>query len=237
MKTVGLIGGMSWESTIPYYQIINAGINKELGKNHSARCILYSVDFQEIEELQYSGDWESLNKIVINAGLCLKAAGADFIVLCTNTMHKVVDNFDTTVGIPLLHITDAIGETIKNNGIKRIGLLGTKFTMEQDFYKKKLISKYGFEVVIPNKDDREVINDIIYKELVKGIIKESSKERYIKIMDKMKEENIQGIILGCTEIGLLVQKYPIPLFDSTKIHAEKVVEMMLSKNYLTTAST
>ena len=159
----------------------------------------------------------------------MKAAGADFIVLCTNTMHKVVDDFDNTVGLPLIHIANAIGEEITNNGIKRIGLLGTIFTMEQDFYKEKLISKYNLEVVIPDKNDREVINDIIYKELVKGIIKESSKEKYFKIMDKMKAEYVQGIILGCTEIGLLVDQYSIPLFDSTKIHATKAIEMMLEK--------
>ena len=227
MKTVGLIGGMSWESTVPYYEIINKGINKELGKNHSAKCIVYSVDFQEIEELQYSGDWDRLSKIIINAGFCLKAAGADFIVLCTNTMHKVVDNFDNTVGLPLLHIADAVGEDITRNGIQRIGLLGTIFTMEQDFYKKKLINKYNLDVVIPDKDDREVINEIIYKELVKGIIKEASKEKYIKIMDKIKKEQVQGIILGCTEIGLLVNQYSLPLFDSTRIHANKAVELML----------
>ena len=227
MKTVGLIGGMSWESTVPYYEIINKGINKELGKNHSAQCIVYSVDFQQIEELQYSGDWDRLNKIIINAGLCLKAAGADFIVLCTNTMHKVVDNFDNTVGVPLLHIADAVGEDITKTGIKRIGLLGTIFTMEQDFYKDKLIEKYKLEVVIPDKNDRQVINDIIYKELVKGVIKETSKEKYIKIMDKMKKEQVQGIILGCTEIGLLVNQYSLPLFDSTKIHADKAIELML----------
>ncbi len=227
MKTVGLIGGMSWESTIPYYEIINKGINTQLGKNHSAKCIVYSVDFQEIEELQYSGDWDQLNKIIIDAGLCLKAAGADFIVLCTNTMHKVVNNFDNIVGIPLLHITDAIGQNINKFGIKKVGLLGTVFTMEQDFYKQRLINQYNLEVVIPQKNDREVINEIIYKELVKGIIKESSKDKFIKIMDKMKNEQIQGIILGCTEIGLLVNNYSLPLFDSTKIHAEKAIEMML----------
>jgi aspartate racemase len=227
MKTVGLIGGMSWESTVPYYEIINKGINKKLGKNHSAKCIVYSVDFQEIEELQYSGDWNRLNEIIINAGLCLKAAGADIIVLCTNTMHKVVDNFDNTVGLPLLHIADAIGEEILKNTIKRVGLLGTIFTMEQDFYKEKLINKYHLEVVIPDKNDRELINEIIYKELVKGIIKESSKEEYIKIMDKMKKENVQGIILGCTEIGLLVDQYSLPLFDSTTIHANKTIELIL----------
>ncbi|WP_024465487.1 aspartate/glutamate racemase family protein [Treponema pedis] len=229
MKTIGLIGGMSWESTVPYYEIINKGINKTLGKNHSAKCIVYSVDFQEIEELQYSGDWEQLNKIIIKSGLSLKAAGADFIVLCTNTMHKVVDNFESAVGLPLIHIADAIGETITKMGIKKIGLLGTIFTMEQDFYKEKLINKYNLEVVIPNKDNRHIINDIIYKELVKGIINESSKEKYLRIMDTMKNEHIQGIILGCTEIGLLVNQYSLPLFDSTKIHAEKAVEVMLNK--------
>jgi len=227
MKTVGLIGGMSWESTVPYYRIINSEINKRLGKNHSAQCILYSVDFQRIEELQYAGEWDSLAGIIRDAGLSLKAAGAEFIVLCTNTMHKVVGDFERTVGIPLLHITDAVGDSIRSQGLTRVGLLGTIFTMEQDFYKERLVSGFGLEVVIPDKPDREAVNDIIYAELVKGIIRPDSKERYLSIMDKMKAENVQGIILGCTEIGLLVNEYSVPLFDSAKIHAEKAVEMMI----------
>lgn len=227
MKTVGLIGGMSWELTIPYYRIINSGVNEKLGKNHSARCIVYSVDFQEIEELQFSGDWESLRHIMYEAGSSLKAAGADFVVLCTNTMHKVMNDFETSVGIPLLHIADAVGEAIRNNSLRRVGLLGTIFTMEQDFYKERLITHYGLDVVIPNRNDRTVVHDIIYRELVKGVIEEPSRKKYVEIMDKMKDDHVQGIILGCTEIGLLVTDYSLPLFDSTKIHAEKAVEMLM----------
>lgn len=227
MKTVGMIGGMSWESTIPYYRIINSGVNEKLGRNHSAKCIVYSVDFQEIEELQFAGDWESLRHIMYEAGSSLKAAGADFVVLCTNTMHKVMNDFEADVGIPLLHITDAVGETIKKIGLQRIGLLGTIFTMEQDFYKERLVEKYGLDVVIPNKNDRTVVHDIIFRELVKGVVKESSRQKYLEIMDKMKADHIQGIILGCTEIGSLISEYSLPLFDSTRIHAEKAVGMMI----------
>lgn len=227
MKTIGLIGGMSWESTVPYYSLINRGINQKLGGNHSAKCILYSFDFQEIQELQYSGDWELLREKMTDAGRGLKKAGADFIVLCTNTMHKVMDSFETDAGIPLLHIADAVGERIDENGMKRIGLLGTVFTMEQEFYKERLRKKFGFSVVIPEAEDRKIINDVIYKELAKGILLDSSRREFERIMEKMKEKGAEGIILGCTEIGMLIKTFSIPLFDSGQIHAEKAVEMCL----------
>ena len=228
MKTIGLIGGMSWESTIPYYSILNTQVNKALGKNHSAKCIIYSVDFQSIEELQYSGEWVQLEKELIKASKALKAAGADCIVVCTNTMHKVVDNIEKETGIPLIHIVDAIGDVITKQEKTQIGLLGTVFTMKEDFYRKRLEDKYGLKVIIPNVNDMDIVNRIIYSELVKGIINESSKSEYLRIMDKMKNNGAEGIILGCTEIGLLIKEYPLTLYDSTIIHANKAAEYCLS---------
>lgn len=227
MKTIGLIGGMSWESTSVYYSLINQGINSSLHKNHSAKCIVYSFDFQEIEDLQYAGDWDALRKKIIEAGTALKKAGADEIVLCTNTMHKVVSDFETEVGRPLIHIADAVGQAIVRSGLKKIGLLGTIFTMEQDFYRSILTQRYGLEVLIPKKDDRICVNSIIYEELVKGIIREESRKTYYRIMDDLVSEGAQGIILGCTEIGLLVKEYGAPLFDSTILHAHRAVEASL----------
>ena len=228
MKTIGLIGGMSWESTIPYYSILNTQVNKALGKNHSAKCIIYSVDFQNIEELQYAGEWLKLEKELIKASKTLKTAGADCIVVCTNTMHKVVDTIEDEVGIPLIHIVDAIGDVITKEKKTRIGLLGTIFTMKEDFYRKRLEDKYGLEVIIPNIDDMDIVNRVIYSELVKGIINESSRNEYLRIMDKMKNDGAEGIILGCTEIGLLIKEYPLSLYDSTIIHANKAAEYCLS---------
>jgi aspartate racemase len=229
MKTVGLIGGMSWESTIPYYQALNKGINHKLGKNHSAKCLIYSFDFQEIEELQYEGNWDRIHKEMIRAGTILKNGGADFALLCTNTMHKVMDNFEERTGLPLIHIADAVGESINKKSITTVGLLGTIFTMEEDFYRDILEKKYGLKVIIPEKDDRIKINDVIYSELVKGIIKEESRTTYYKIMDDMVEKGAQGIILGCTEIGLLIKEYKKELFDSTIIHGEKALEYIFTE--------
>ena len=175
MITIGLIGGMSWESTVTYYSIINSRINAELGKNHSAQCIVYSFDFQNIEELQYAGKWAELEVELIKAAKALKAAGADFLVICTNTVHKVADNIEKEVGLPLLHIADVVGEAVQTDGRQRIGLLGTIFTMEEDFYVRRLESKFGLDVLVPEKNDRQVINNIIFSEIVKGIVKERSK--------------------------------------------------------------
>lgn len=227
MKTIGLIGGMSWESTATYYSIINSRINTELGKNHSAQCIVYSFDFQAIEELQYAGRWAELEVELTKAAKALKAAGADFLVICTNTVHKVADNIEKEVGLPLLHIADVVGEAVKNDGLHRVGLLGTIFTMEEDFYVKRLESRFGLEVLIPEKDDRQIVNNIIFSELVKGIVKESSKNQYLQIMDKMKKRGAQGIILGCTEIGLLIKEYELPLYDSAILHANKAAQISL----------
>jgi aspartate racemase len=227
MKTIGLIGGMSWESTVTYYSIINSRINAELGKNHSAQCIVYSFDFQNIEELQYAGKWAELEVELIKAAKALKAAGADFLVICTNTVHKVADNIEKEVGLPLLHIADVVGEAVQTDGRQRIGLLGTIFTMEEDFYVRRLESKFGLDVLVPEKNDRQVINNIIFSELVKGIVKERSKNEYFRIMDILKNQGAEGIVLGCTEIGLLIKEYDLPLYDSAVLHANKAATMSL----------
>lgn len=228
MKTIGLIGGMSWESTSSYYSLINRTVNERLGKNHSASCLIYSFNFQEIEDLQYAGKWDELEARMLYAADALKKAGADGIAVCTNTMHKVVDHIEELTGLPLLHIADAVGEEIVRHRDKTVGLLGTKFTMEEDFYRSRLEQKYGLTVVVPERDERLKINQIIYEELVKGIIKGESRNTYIEIMDKMKKESgMEGVVLGCTEIGLLVKEYDRYLYDSTIIHAKKIVDFCL----------
>lgn len=222
MKTIGLIGGMSWESTATYYQIINDTVKEKLGGLHSAKCVLYSVDFQEIEACQSHGDWDKSAEILSQAAICLEKAGADFIIICTNTMHKVADQIQSKIGIPILHIAKVTADKLEETNIKKVALLGTKYTMEQDFYKKKLIER-GIDVLIPNEDDRRIVNDVIYNELCLGIISERSKLSYLRIIDKLAESGAQGIILGCTEIGLLIKQSdtPIALFDTTYIHASR----------------
>ncbi|HDN2401250.1 TPA: aspartate/glutamate racemase family protein [Clostridioides difficile] len=220
MKTIGLIGGMSWESTITYYQVINTVIKERLGGLHSSKCILYSVDFQEIEECQSSGNWEKSAKILANAAIKLQEAGADFIVICTNTMHKVSDKIQESIHIPLLHIADVTATVLREKEIKKVALLGTKYTMEQDFYKNVIINN-GIEVLIPNEEDRIIVNDTIFNELCLGIISESSKKAFLSIIDKLGKQGAEAVILGCTEIGLLIKQNDtsIPLFDTTVIHA------------------
>ncbi|AUA37510.1 Asp/Glu racemase [Clostridioides difficile] len=220
MKTIGLIGGMSWESTITYYQVINTVIKERLGGLHSSKCILYSVDFQEIEECQSSGNWEKSAKILADAAIKLQEAGADFIVICTNTMHKVSDKIQESIHIPLLHIADVTATVLREKEIKKVALLGTKYTMEQDFYKNVIINN-GIEVLIPNEEDRIIVNDTIFNELCLGIISESSKKAFLSIIDKLGKQGAEGVILGCTEIGLLIKQNDtsIPLFDTTVIHA------------------
>ncbi len=222
MKTIGLIGGMSWESTVTYYKIINETIKRELGGLHSARCVLYSLDFDEIENCQARGEWEKSGEILADAGEILEKAGADFIVICTNTMHKVVDVIKKKVTVPILHIAEVTADEILSKNIDEIVLLGTKYTMEQDFYKSKLIEK-GINVIIPDKNDIEFINKTIYEELCLGIINENSKKRFLEIVNRLSENGKKGVILGCTEIGLLINQKDteIPLFDTTLIHAEK----------------
>ncbi|WP_299571949.1 aspartate/glutamate racemase family protein [uncultured Leptotrichia sp.] len=222
MKTIGLIGGMSWESTVTYYKIINETVKEKLGGLHSAKCILYSVDFQEIEECQANGNWEKSGEILGEAANNLEKAGADFIVICTNTMHKVVNQIKEKISIPILHIAEMTAEKILEKGLKNIALLGTKYTMEQDFYKSKLIEK-GINVIIPDKNDIEIINKVIYDELCLGIINSNSKKKFLEIVDKLRNKGAEGIILGCTEIGLLIKNEDtdVPLFDTAIIHAEQ----------------
>ena len=222
LKTIGLIGGMSWESTATYYKIINETVKEKLGGLHSAKCILYSVDFQEIEECQANGNWEKSGEILGEAAYNLEKAGADFIVICTNTMHKVVNQIKEKISIPILHIAEMTAEKILEKGLKNIALLGTKYTMEQDFYKSKLIEK-GINVIIPDKNDIEIINEVIYDELCLGIINSNSKKKFLEIVDKLRSKGAEGIILGCTEIGLLIKNEDtdVPLFDTAIIHAEQ----------------
>ena len=226
MKTIGLIGGMSWESTVEYYRAINEGIKKSLGGLHSAKIILYSVDFEPIERLQREEDWEGTAKILTEAALSVQAAGADFLLICTNTMHKVAPQIEKAIQIPILHIADTTAEVLVEHGVKKAGLLGTMFTMEHDFYKGRLSRKYGLDVMIPSKEDRKVVHDIIYQELCLGEIVKTSKAKYLQIIDKLAKEGAEAVILGCTEIGMLVNQDDtgVPLFDTTVIHAEKAVE-------------
>ena len=220
---------MSWESSLEYYRIINQAVKKKLGGLHSAKSILYSVDFEEIEKLQHQGDWEELTKIMIESAQRLESAGADMIIICTNTMHKMAEDMEKHINIPLLHIADATALKIKDYGLKKIGLLGTKFTMEQDFYKGRLINNYGLEVIVPDTEERQIIHDIIYNELCLGEIKDSSKISYIKVIDNLEKYGAEGVILGCTEIPLLIKQtdVKIPLFDTTKIHAEFAVDFSI----------
>ena len=222
MKTIGLIGGMSWESTITYYQIVNETIKRELGGLHSAKVLLYSVDFAEIEAYQASGGWGKSAEVLSKAAINLEKAGADYIVICTNTMHKVVPEIQRMISIPIIHIAEATADELKLKGITKVGLLGTKYTMTQEFYKSKLI-KAGIDVVIPDSEGVEVVNNIIYNELCLGIISEDSKKKYLAIIDELEKNGAQGVILGCTEIGLLIQQKDtkLPVFDTTQIHATK----------------
>lgn len=226
MKTMGLIGGMSWESSLEYYRIINETVKERLGGFHSAKCILYSVDFEEVEKLQHLGDWDELTRLMMDAAQRLERAGADFVMICTNTMHKMADEVQGAIHIPVLHIVDVTAQAIKSNGQTRVGLLGTKFTMEQDFYKGRLIQKYGLNVLVPNEEDREVVHKIIYQELCLGKVGTDSKTRYLHIIDSFANQGAEAVILGCTEIGMLVNQSDtnMKLFDTTAIHAEKAVE-------------
>lgn len=222
MKTIGLIGGMSWESTVTYYQIINEAVKERLGGLHSAKCILYSVDFQEIEECQARGDWEKSGEILADAAVSLERAGADFIVICTNTMHKVAPVIQKAVSIPVIHIADATAAELKRKNISKVALLGTKYTMLQEFYKERLMAQ-GVEVLIPDDAGVELVNRVIYEELCLGIISEASKAEFLRIILELESQGAEGVILGCTEIGLLVkqQDTSVPLFDTTVIHATK----------------
>lgn len=225
MKTIGLIGGMSWESSVDYYRIINEETRNILGGSHSSKCLMYSFDFHEIEELQNKNSWEELTKEMVLQADNLKKAGADFIVICTNTMHIMAPDIEKRTGLKVLHIADVTGEEIKRKSIGKVALLGTKFTMEGSFYKKVLKDKHNIDIVIPNDEDREVIHNIIYNELVRGIIKDDSREKYIKIIDKLVDKGAEGVVLGCTEIPILIKQkdVSIPIFNTTEIHSKAAV--------------
>jgi len=230
VKTIGLIGGMSWESSLEYYRIINETTKARLGGLHSAKCVLYSVDFAEIEALQHQGKWEEAAQLMIAAGQSLERAGADFVVLCTNTMHKLADEIESNIRIPFLHIADATAQKVKAAGLRKIGLLGTRFTMEHEFYKGRLVNKHGLDVITPDNEDREMVHRVIYDELCLGIVKQESREQYIETMKKLVQAGAEGIILGCTEIELLVHNgdSQAPLFPTTQIHAIAAVEYALA---------
>ncbi|EJQ51614.1 aspartate racemase [Bacillus cereus BAG6X1-2] len=228
MKTIGLIGGMSWESTSEYYRILNEEIKSRLGGLHSAKCMINSVDFEEIERFQSNGDWNGAGEVLGNAAYSLQMGGADFIIICTNTMHKVVDKIKENINIPVLHITDATAKEIKRKGIQTVGLLGTKYTMEQDFYKSRIVEN-DIKVIVPSEKNREKINEVIYTELCLGEITPQSREYYKRVIEKLVQEGAQGIILGCTEIGLLIKQedVSVPIFDTTHIHAIEAVNFAL----------
>ena len=221
MKTIGLIGGMSWESTVPYYRTINETVKEQLGGLHSARLVLYSLDFHDVERLQHSGRWQESGEVLADAARALAAAGADFLVVCTNTMHKVADAIEAAVDIPLLHIADPTAEAIAQAGFRRVGLLGTRFSMEEDFYRQRLESHHGIEALVPPKDDRDDVHRIIYEELCVGVISDASRETYRQVIARLVERGAEAIILGCTEIGLLVgpRDSTVPLFDTAHLHA------------------
>jgi len=230
MKTIGLLGGMSWESTLGYYKAINEGINKELGGLHSAKIVMYSVDFEPIEQLQHAGDWNGTAKILSVAAQSIQAAGADFLLICTNTMHKVAKEIGESIRIPILHIADATAEILVNHGVKKVGLLGTAFTMEQEFYKGRLLSQYNLEVLVPNEKDRQIIHKVIYQELCLGKITANSKAEYLRVIDALAAQGAEAVILGCTEIGMLVNQSDtdVKLMDTTAIHAQQAVRYAIS---------
>lgn len=230
MKTIGLIGGMSWESTAEYYRIINEQINKYMGKHHSSKLVLISLDFEVIEDLMRRGYWKRLSEILVDVAKKLERIGADIVLICTNTMHKVAEDVEARIHIPLLHIADATAENIKAKGLKRVGLLGTRFTMEEGFYKNRLEKRYGIETIVPEAEDREVVHRIIFNELVIGEVRESSRRKFKAIIGRLAGRGAEGIILGCTEIPLLLRQEDshIPIFDTTLIHASAAVKLALS---------
>ena len=229
MKTIGLLGGMTWHSTLEYYRLINAGVQARLGGSHSAQCILYSVEFAEVERLQNAGDWDTLAGFMAQAAMRIEQAGADFLLICANTMHRLDGAVEAAVSIPLLHIADAAAGEIRKQGLQTVGLLGTRFTMEQDFYRNRLEKQHGLEVLIPGAEERKTVHDIIYQELGRGIISETSRDVYKSIIHNLHTRGAEGVILGCTEIPLLIrpEDYSLPLFDTTAIHAAAAVEWAL----------
>ncbi|HOB99777.1 MAG TPA: aspartate/glutamate racemase family protein [Verrucomicrobiota bacterium] len=230
MKTIGMIGGMSWQSTIEYYRLVNESIQEKLGGLHSAKCVLYSVNFAEIEELQRHGEWNKAAEALVGAAQGLEKAGADFVLICTNTMHKLADAVQSRIGIPLLHIADATAEAVRRAGMRRVGLLGTRFTMEEEFYRGRLANRFGLEVMVPDAEDRQTVHRIIYEELCAGTVRPESRALVSGIMNRLETLGAEGVILGCTELGLLVDAgdSPLPLFDTTRLHACAAVDWALT---------
>ena len=232
MKTIGLMGGMSWESTVGYYQAVNEGVKQALGGLHSAKVVMYSVDFEPIEKLQHQDDWDGAAEILCDAAGRIQAGGADFLLICTNTMHRVAPQVEQAIDIPLVHIADATGRSLIEAGLKKVGLLGTAFTMEQDFYKGRLSDKFDLEVITPEAADRKIVHEVIYNELCLGRIKDDSRTEYLGIIDRLAEQGAEGVILGCTEIGLLVKQAdtPVKLFDTTFLHAAEAVRLAVTED-------
>ena len=230
MKTIGLVGGMSWESTIPYYEIINSAVKERLGGLHSAKCLLYSVDFAELETCLRTGDWDKICEILSDAGKRLARAGADMLVICTNTMHKVAPQIEKNVGLPLLHIADATCDALLADGLHTVALLGTSYTMEQDFYRERL-TRRGLDVRVPDAADRRMINDVIFNELCLGVLRPESADAFLRVIDEMAKRGCEGVILGCTEIGMLINqnRTPVKLYDTTRIHALRAAQLALAE--------
>ena len=230
MKVIGMLGGMSWESTQSYYRAINQGVKAALGGLHSARIIMYSVDFAEIEELQRQGDWDRMAEILTQAATGVQAGGADFLVICTNTMHRVVPQIQARIDIPILHIADATADVLKMDDVKRVGLLGTRFTMEQAFYRERLEAR-GIEVLVPDEEGRALVHDVIYSELCQGVVREDSRRGYLEVVDGLAGQGAEAVVLGCTEIGLLLGSADtsVPLYDTTAIHAAQAVARAIQK--------
>lgn len=231
MKTIGLIGGISWQSTVTYYQLINRRVNELLGGSHSAKVLLNSLEFDEVVRMQHEGRWDDFQGLMIEAAKKLELGGAEFFLMCANTPHIIADGVEQAVGIPLLHIGDTVGAAIQQAGMKKVGLLGTRYTMEKDFLKARLRDKFGIEAIVPEKDDRDTVHAVIYNELVKGVIRDESRAEYLKIIDKLTADGAEGIILGCTEIPLLVSPADTGavLFDTTRLHAEQAVDLALDR--------
>jgi aspartate racemase len=231
MKTIGLLGGMSWESTLSYYKLINQGVNRELGGLHSAKICLNSVDFAEIEQLQHLGEWQQTADILAAAAQSIEAAGADCLLICTNTMHKVAPQISAAITIPLIHIADATAQQLTLDGVRRVGLLGTQFTMAEDFYKGRLRDKFDIEVIIPDEEEQQLVHQVIYTELCQGVIRSESRQQYVAIIEKLQQQGAQAVILGCTEIALLVQQQHtcVPLYDTTAIHGQSAVQFALEQ--------
>jgi len=229
MKTIGLLGGMSWESTVPYYRIINQTVKEKLGGLHSAKLFLYSCNFEEIAQLQRAGEWDAAAGQLARAAKSMRVAGADFLVVCTNTMHMVADKIESEADIPLLHIVEPTAEEIRRSGLKKVGLIATGFTMEKDFYKQRMRERHGIEAIVPNEADRAVVHKVIYEELCRGIVRDESRDAYRKIIRRLAEQGAEGIILGCTEISMLISQEdsPVPVFDTTALHARKAAEYAL----------